>query len=290
MALRRRCGACAGASRKADWLLQPPVRPASSGRPLNRTARYPARGSSPRLANRRDSHCLRTGGCNGPAPATGLAGVRPCRAPCRRSSSSPWRGRLSAATPCGGSLPASTSSSSTPWTGTGWTKAHTGPGCRPNGGASCAAATWRRARSAPCCRTGSSGSAWSRPERPAPSSWRTMRGWRTASPPLRRCDPATLSGWRSAEALLHYCWRIRAPVDWLYAEWWRNGLVFLAVDPAIVRGAGWPSTIGTRPKVRRTALRTSGGGLLPLGRPVAQARRPGAETGASPVAGRKAVV
>ena len=58
----------------------------------------------------------------------------------------------------------------------------------------------------------------------------------------------------AAEALLHYCWRIRAPVDWLYAEWWRNGLVFLAVDPAIVRGAGWPSTIGTRPKVRRTAL------------------------------------
>ncbi|MDE0407754.1 MAG: glycosyltransferase family 25 protein, partial [Alphaproteobacteria bacterium] len=24
----------------------------------------------------------------------------------------------------------------------------------------------------------------------------------------------------AAEALLHYCWRIRAPIDWLYAEWW----------------------------------------------------------------------
>lgn len=58
----------------------------------------------------------------------------------------------------------------------------------------------------------------------------------------------------AAEALLHYCWRIRAPIDWLYAEWWQNGLAFRAVDPGIVRHAGVPTTIRTRPKVERTAL------------------------------------
>ena len=58
----------------------------------------------------------------------------------------------------------------------------------------------------------------------------------------------------AAEALLHYCWRIRAPIDWLYAEWWQNGLVFLAVDPAIVSHAGVPPTIRTKPKVKRTVL------------------------------------
>ena len=56
----------------------------------------------------------------------------------------------------------------------------------------------------------------------------------------------------AAEALLHYCWRIRAPIDWLYAEWWQNGLMFLAVDPAVVRHAGVSPTIETRPKVKRT--------------------------------------
>ena len=58
----------------------------------------------------------------------------------------------------------------------------------------------------------------------------------------------------AAEALLHYCWRIRAPIDWLYAEWWQNGLRFYAVDPAIVRHAGVPPTIKTKPKVKRTML------------------------------------
>ena len=58
----------------------------------------------------------------------------------------------------------------------------------------------------------------------------------------------------AAEALLHYCWRIRAPIDWLYAEWWRNGLAFYAVDPAIVTHTGLRSTIQTLPKARRTAL------------------------------------
>ena len=58
----------------------------------------------------------------------------------------------------------------------------------------------------------------------------------------------------AAEALLHHCWRIRAPIDWLYAEWWQNGLAFLAVDPAIVRHAGVEPTIRTRPKAKRTVL------------------------------------
>ncbi len=58
----------------------------------------------------------------------------------------------------------------------------------------------------------------------------------------------------AARALLHYCWRIRAPIDWLYAEWWRNGLAFYAVDPAIVIHTGVRSTIQTLPKGRRTAL------------------------------------
>ena len=55
----------------------------------------------------------------------------------------------------------------------------------------------------------------------------------------------------AAEALLHYCWRIRAPMGWLHSEWWQSGLVYLAVDPAIVRDAGLPSTIGPQPTVKR---------------------------------------
>ena len=27
----------------------------------------------------------------------------------------------------------------------------------------------------------------------------------------------------AAEALLHYCWRIRAPIDYLYTGWWITG-------------------------------------------------------------------
>ena len=58
----------------------------------------------------------------------------------------------------------------------------------------------------------------------------------------------------AAEALLHYCWRIRAPIDWLYAEWWENGLAFRVVEPGIVRHAGMPSTIDPLPRARRSAL------------------------------------
>lgn len=55
----------------------------------------------------------------------------------------------------------------------------------------------------------------------------------------------------AAQALLHYCWRIRAPISWLYAEWWQNGLTFLSVDPAVVRHANFPPVIETQPRVKR---------------------------------------
>lgn len=56
----------------------------------------------------------------------------------------------------------------------------------------------------------------------------------------------------AAEALLHYCWRIRAPISWLYAEWWQNGLTFLSVDPAVAHHASVPPVIERQPRVRRT--------------------------------------
>ena len=55
----------------------------------------------------------------------------------------------------------------------------------------------------------------------------------------------------AAEALLHYCWRIRAPISWLYAEWWQNGLTFLSVDPAVAHHAGVPPVIERQPRVKR---------------------------------------
>lgn len=58
----------------------------------------------------------------------------------------------------------------------------------------------------------------------------------------------------AAEDLLHYCWRIRAPIDWLYAEWWKNGLRVYAVDPAIVLHAGLPSTIQARSSPRESPV------------------------------------
>lgn len=56
----------------------------------------------------------------------------------------------------------------------------------------------------------------------------------------------------AAEALLHYCWRIRAPIGWLHGEWWQSGLTYLAVDPAVVRDAELLSLIGPQSEVRRT--------------------------------------
>ena len=58
---------------------------------------------------------------------------------------------------------------------------------------------------------------------------------------------------RAAEAMLHYCWRIRAPIGWLHDEWWQSGLTYLAVDPAIARDAELLSLIGPQARVRRTA-------------------------------------
>lgn len=68
----------------------------------------------------------------------------------------------------------------------------------------------------------------------------------------------------AAEALLHHCWRIRAPIDYLYTGWWENGLRVMTVDPAIVRHAGMPSTIalnGKWPKLKRTLLERAAGYL-----------------------------
>ena len=63
----------------------------------------------------------------------------------------------------------------------------------------------------------------------------------------------------AAENLVHYCWRIRAPIDWLYAEWWKNGLRVYAVIPAIITHAGLPSTIQVRSRVKRSALEYAAG-------------------------------
>ena len=57
----------------------------------------------------------------------------------------------------------------------------------------------------------------------------------------------------AVEALLHYCWRIRAPIGWLHGEWWQSGLTFFAVDPAVVLETGQPTSIGPQSKARRTA-------------------------------------
>lgn len=71
-----------------------------------------------------------------------------------------------------------------------------------------------------------------------------------------------------AEALLRHCWRIRAPIDYLYTGWWENGLRVYAVEPGIVRHAGMPSTImtvGKWPKVKRTATERAAGYLYRKG-------------------------
>lgn len=72
-------------------------------------------------------------------------------------------------------------------------------------------------------------------------------------------------GVSAAEALLHYCWRIRTPIDYLYTGWWDNGLRVYAVDPPVVRHAGMPSTFmtgkGKWPKLKRTPLERAAGYL-----------------------------
>ena len=72
--------------------------------------------------------------------------------------------------------------------------------------------------------------------------------------PRRRCQ--MLVGYvitkRGAEKLLEYTQNIRAPIDWLYGEWWLNGLQFFAVRPGIVSQGGEESTIGNPPRLSRT--------------------------------------
>lgn len=68
----------------------------------------------------------------------------------------------------------------------------------------------------------------------------------------------------AAQALLHYCWRIRAPMGWLHGEWWLSGLTYLAVEPAIVLETGLPSTIGTQHRVKRTATEYMAAALYKL--------------------------
>ncbi|MGI9297599.1 MAG: glycosyltransferase family 25 protein [Gammaproteobacteria bacterium] len=60
----------------------------------------------------------------------------------------------------------------------------------------------------------------------------------------------------AAEKLVAYCCEFRAPIDYMYAEWWRNGLEFLGVLPAPIRHhrKGIPSLIqiGKKRKLPRT--------------------------------------
>ena len=56
----------------------------------------------------------------------------------------------------------------------------------------------------------------------------------------------------AAEKLVSYCGEIHAPIDWMYAEWWRNGLEYLAVLPAPVGHGKHKSTIRVLPKTGRT--------------------------------------
>ncbi|MGI9307073.1 MAG: glycosyltransferase family 25 protein [Gammaproteobacteria bacterium] len=55
----------------------------------------------------------------------------------------------------------------------------------------------------------------------------------------------------AARSLIEYCREIRAPIDWLYAEWWENGLQFYAVIPALTNRDDVPSLIGRPPRARR---------------------------------------
>ncbi len=57
---------------------------------------------------------------------------------------------------------------------------------------------------------------------------------------------------KGARKLCDYCYEIRAPVDWSYAEWWRNGVAFYGADPAAASHAQTPSTIGKPRRLPRT--------------------------------------
>ncbi len=57
---------------------------------------------------------------------------------------------------------------------------------------------------------------------------------------------------KTAQKLLQICGEMRAPIDWMYAEWWRNGLDYFGVLPAPVRESKAASTIERAPKNPRT--------------------------------------
>ena len=58
---------------------------------------------------------------------------------------------------------------------------------------------------------------------------------------------------KAAEKLVDYCTPLRAPVDWLCAEWWRNGLKYYGVSPAAARHDREESTIQVLPKCPRSS-------------------------------------
>ncbi|MGI9337349.1 MAG: glycosyltransferase family 25 protein [Gammaproteobacteria bacterium] len=58
---------------------------------------------------------------------------------------------------------------------------------------------------------------------------------------------------QGAAKLLDYCQNIRAPIDRMYAEYWRNGVAFYCVRPPVVRESGETTTISGRDgKIKRT--------------------------------------
>ncbi len=76
------------------------------------------------------------------------------------------------------------------------------------------------------------------------------RVWTTAAYVIRR--PA-------AEKLLDYCYEIRAGIDAIYAEYWKNGVAFYFVDPPPARQSGAETTIvGTTPPSRNLAEKIAG--------------------------------
>ena len=58
----------------------------------------------------------------------------------------------------------------------------------------------------------------------------------------------------AAERLVDYCAKIRAPIDWLTAEWWHHGLKYYGVYPPVAQHNREESTIQVFPRYSRTLL------------------------------------
>ncbi len=56
----------------------------------------------------------------------------------------------------------------------------------------------------------------------------------------------------ATKQLINYCYKIRAPIDWLYAEWWYNRVQFYAITPGITIQDNVPSVIGKPSRLPRT--------------------------------------